>query len=313
MKAFFVAFKSGFKQYWHSLRYILPIVGLFAIAIAIVLTLSIGTYISIINTATSDLRTLFIDKYHLTTAAVNEFIEEISKHIDLTDPFATLQKITNPTFIQGILDKCPSFRDIATSDLVKDIQVIAETFRSQFTAQNQKLLLGIGVGLILSYVAIQWFMDRQIKGTNLVKFIISFAVKIVLALAFVSYSMFVTSKFSITISFLLMDLFYIPVILVSMIEARVFYSKKYISTKEIINFPNLLGIFASSLIIYAISASIVGVLFSFTGPLVGFIVGLPLIEISYIVTSTSARYLVGGIVEERKALEPKTGNKIKAA
>ena len=179
MKAFFVAFKSGFKQYWHSLRYILPIVGLFAIAIAIVITLSIGNYLTIINNATGDIRTLFVDKYHLTQNAVNEFINEISKHINFADPFATLQKLTNPTFIQGILDKCPSFKDIATTDLVKDIQAIAGNFKNQMNAQNQTVLLGIGIGLIISYIAIQWFMDRQIKGTNLVKFIISFAVKIV--------------------------------------------------------------------------------------------------------------------------------------
>lgn len=313
MKAFFVAFKSGFKQYWHSLRYILPIVGLFAIVIAIVLTLSIGNYIAIINNATGDIRTLFVDKYHLTQNAVNEFINEISKHIDFTDPFATLQKLTNPTFIQEILDKCPSFKDIATTDLIKDIQVIAENFRTQFVAQNQKVLLGIGIGLIVSYIAIQWFMDKQIKGSNVIKFIISFGVKIVLALVFIGYSMYVSSKFSLVVSFLLMDLFYIPMILISMLEARIFYSKKYIETKEIFNFPNLIGIFASSLIIYGISATLTGILFTYTGPLVGFIVGLPLIEISYIVTSTSARYLVGGIVEERKGLEPKKSNKTKAA
>lgn len=313
MKQFFVAFKSGFKQYWHSLCYVLPIVGLFAIAIAIVLTLSIGSYISIIDTATNDLRTLFVDKYHLTQNVVTEFVNEISKHIDFGDPFATLKKITNPEFIQEILDKCPSFQYIATTDLVHDIQVIAENFRSQFVAQNQKVLFGIGIGLLVSYVAIQWFMDRQIKGSNLVKFVISFAVKIAVALAFISYSMFVTSKFDTIISFLLMDLFYIPAILISMIEARVFYSKKYISTKEIFNIANILGIFASSLIIYGISATITGVLFSYTGALVGFIVGLPLIEISYIVTSTSARYLVGEIVEERKGSISEKSGKVKAA
>ena len=303
MKQFFKAFKSGFKQYWNSLRYILPIIGIFSIAIAIVVTLSIGEYTSIITDSTSQVRNLLIDKYHLTTSAVNEFINEIGKNINLADPAGAFAKLTNPEFIKGILDSCPSFKSIVTTDLVKDITDIVKSFGDQIKTTNNTVMLGVGIGLIVSYVSIQWFMDRQIKGSGLLKFIISFAVKVILALIFIGYTLYITNKYTAPVSYLLMDLFYIPVILVSMAESRVFYSKKYITTKEIFNFPNLIGIFASSLIIYGISATVSGVLFAFAGPLIGFMVGGPLIEISYIVTSTSARYLVGSIVDERKALE----------
>lgn len=295
-------FKSTFKSYLGSIKYVFAIIGILVVVLAIAVSVSWKGYYDCIVKTSDQLTTLFVDKYHLSRALVNEFIDAAPKVVNFGDPLKAAKELIDPQVLAKILAKCPSLGGLSPEVIVNDIVPIAKNFADEFMHDTNILLLSAGIGLLVGFFVVQWLLEKNIKGSKLKHFIVVLIIRWTLAAVFILLQEYLAFKLNPIWSSIIIELLYIPLIFMSFWEARLFYSKKDIATKEIFSAGSFLGVLLSMTIVYVGSAAITFCLYNFVNPVIGVVIGAPLMMIALSVSNNAPRFGIGEVVYERKAL-----------
>lgn len=177
---------------------------------------------------------------------------------------------------------------------------IVQGFVDEFIHDTFVLLISTSIRLIIAFFMVQWFLESNIKGTRVKKFIIILIIRWSLATVFIILQEYLTYRLNPGWAAIIIELLYIPLIFLSFLEARFFYSKRYISTKEIFSAGSFFGVLLSMTIVYSGSAAILYCLYNFVNPVIGIVIGAPLMLIALNVSNNAPRFGIGEIVYERQ-------------
>ena len=154
------------------------------------------------------------------------------------------------------------------------------------------------VGLTVGYFFVKYLMRREVARRNLPKFLLGVLLDALVAALLIALTVFVTALWSPSF-FISIAVIFVLSTVVSLIKAYILFGRKNMRFKELVNFKNIIALIFSDLIVFALCAALITVMFFAVNTFVAVFVGAALIQIALIVISLNAESYTADVAAKK--------------
>ena len=288
--------KKGFFSFLKCLKYYFVPLGLLSIFTIIGLSISVT---GIINS----LKTFFEEVQKIVSAAKIDWdgiwgalIGEVSKLHILDDPNAGLATLFSSEWITNTLTSVAkaTFGDSVSFEQISSVIAIAIASIVLFAVIFiVMIIVGIVVGIFVVKLLLRKELTRVKVGKLIVVTLLDTLFWLVLIVLFN-----LLSSIAAWVAIVMTILVVLGFMFICLIEAFLFYGRKKVPFKKVVNIKNVLKLYAIELMVFAVTASVSVILVLLFKFFVGFYLALPIIEIGIIANSLEAENYVVNMVDE---------------
>ena len=153
------------------------------------------------------------------------------------------------------------------------------------------------IGLVVGFLVLKILVRKELTKVKVGKLILFAVLDSLFWGAIIMLLTFLTSSNKV-VSIIVMIVFIISLMFICLLEGYLFYGIKKVKFKEAMKVRNVLTLYLISLIIIAIAASIVALLFLIFNPVIAIYIGFPFVEIAIASISLIAESYVVELVEK---------------
>ena len=153
------------------------------------------------------------------------------------------------------------------------------------------------IGLVVGFLVLKILVRKELTKVKVGKLILFAVLDSLFWGAIIMLLTFLTSSNKV-VSIIVMIVFIISLMFICLLEGYLFYGIKKVKFKEVMKVRNVLTLYLISLIIIAIAASTVAILFLIFNPIIAIYIGFPFVEIAIASISLIAESYVVELVEK---------------
>lgn len=290
--------KKGLKNYFINLKYYFTPLGVFALAVLIGLAIAVpfivGSIRGLVDYVTS------IDNVHLDFSAFLHKILDALLALDWRNPSKALVTAIsadwlNETFADSIFALVSGVEPVAEQILEK-INACVSSIVSAFFIVIVFALIGIVGGFFLTKSLIR----KEIAKRSFWKAFLVFFIDIVITAAFPLLSVYLSSLWSPSV-YLIVIL--IPILwgVILLFEAHIVHGMGKVKMKEVVSSKNAAKLILVNLLILLIASAFTSIVSAVAGELLGLLLGVPFLEIGFIVCGLNAEAYVKEVADNAQA------------
>ena len=284
-------FKKCIKNYFHSLRYVLVILG------AMFLTLMIGI-------------SIFINGSKNAISNMTDSVKTITHDTDLS--FDEVKEALKDTFgVKDDVSLTTGAEDVVTHDISTALENVVTNYTTYAAEVVEtvaiavgKILLYIGffffiqiLGLIFGHDLTYYFVRYDIKSRNIFAVILERLFRSIVVFLYLLFMVFVLMKLPI-VGFILVLIYPFVYCIWSLLCAWVTGGKKRPSFKSVVNFPNIFALFFGNLVAIVITI-ILGIVIGFVfNGIVAVLIMIALFVVASVANTLNASLFVFDLAEE---------------
>lgn len=286
---------ANLKKYLRCHKYYFVPLGILSIFVVIGLTASISGIISELKLFFNQVSELAKNVKLDWNVIWQTLLSEMSK-LDYTQTFNELvNTVTSSGWLTNLLTAVVKaiFGEETAQQAVGLIQTTIQSLLMWVTAFFVLSLIGLVVGFLVVKILVRKELTKVKVGK-----LILFAVLDSLFWGLLIMLMTYLSSINKVVSLIVTIVFVISLMFICLLEGYLFYGIKKVKFKEVMKVRNVLILYLISLIIIAIAASIVAILFLIFNPIIAIYIGFPFVEIAIASISLIAESYVVELVEK---------------
>ncbi len=288
---------QGLKNYLKNLKFIFNPLGTIALGFVIGLSLLIPLAVGAINTMVESVKEIFTNA-NVDFVAVKDSLIKAFQTLNWNEPMEAVKLMLSRDWLMQTLQIClTSFvgsMDVYTVPLTEVINTFCNTLIGGFVG----LVVFVILGVIGGYFLVKCLVRRNSAKRTFKKYILANLIDNLLSflLIFICVWLYTIWKYSVFITSIII---FILFGFIALIEGYFVHGNGEVKFIEVVNFKNIIKLFAVDLIILAITALFVGELIAITNILVGIFVGIALVQIAFAVLDLNAETYVISLVGKK--------------
>lgn len=292
--------KQGLKNYFKNLKYFLTPLGAMTLGAILGLSILLPGLMNSIEKLAREVQNILAETNIDFAQLKNQLAIEI-RALDWSNPMSAATTMLGNEWLTNTLNSCIGTLVGGSEIYVSQLSAAVDLFSAEIVGYLVGFFIFTGLGLVGGFIFTKWIIRRDIAKRSIFKFILVSIFDGILTLAFLVAAGWLTSlwKPSVYISvFIFLLLFGLE----SLIEAYLIQGRKKVDAKKVINFKNIISLFAVDIIIIAITVVFVVAVAYIINKIVALFVGLALLQIAIIVMDLNAESYVKSLLKE----EPET-------
>jgi hypothetical protein len=288
---------AGLKKYLKCHKFYFVPLGILSIFVVIGLTMSISGI-------TGELKNFFTQVGEMAKSTKLDWnlvwqtlISETSK-IDYSQPFNQIvQTVTSSTWLNGLLNAV--VQALFGGEIAEQAaSLIGTTIQNLINWVVAFFFITI-IGLVIGFFVVKILVRKELTEVKTGKLILYALLDSLFWGVFLTLITFI-NPLSKVVSIILMIIYVISLMFICLLEGYLFYGIKKVKFKEVMKIKNVLKLYLIALIIIAICASIVAILFLIFHPVIALYVSFPFVEIAIAAISLNAESYVVEFVNQNK-------------
>lgn len=286
---------ANLKKYLKCHKYYFVPLGILSIFVVIGLTASISGIISELKLFFNQVSELAKNVKLDWNVIWQTLLSEMSK-LDYTQTFSELvNTVTSSGWLTNLLTAV--VKAIFGEEIAQQAVGIIQTTIQSITIWLIAFLVLFLIGLVVGFLVLKILVRKELTKVKVGKLIL-FAVLDSLFWGAIIMLLTFLDSLNKVVSIIVMIVFIISLMFICLLEGYLFYGIKKVKFKEVMKVRNVLILYLISLIIIAIAASIVALLFLIFNPIIAIYIGLPFVEIAIASNSLIAESYVVELVEK---------------
>ncbi len=282
--------RQGIVNFFKNLKYFFTPLGTIALGVVFGLSILIPGMIAATSTLAKDVKEV------LAASAVDfptlrEGVITAVKALNWGNPLGAIRTMLSADWLKATLNA------IAGTENSTQFSAAIHAFTRSLKLNLSALLSFTALGMIAGYFLTRWLIRRNMAKRTIKTFLLHALVDSLLTVALTGACAWLTALWrpSIFLSVLFSVIFFGTF---SLLEAYLIHGRKRVALKEIVNFKNVMKLFATNLIILALSAVFVAAVVFLVNAIVGIFVGIAILEIAFIVIALNAEAYVKKTAEK---------------
>ncbi len=292
--------KQGIINFFKNLKYFFTPLGTLALGLVFGLSVFIPGVVAATGDLARGVQTILSDTTVDFNALKGSLLTAV-KALEWGDPLAAVRTMVSEKWLTETLNSCVGAFVGDTAAYSAAFKTVIGEFTHTLGVQLYAVIGFTALGMIAGYLLTRLLIRRNMAKRTLRTFILHALVDSLLTVALTGVCAWLATlwKPSIFLSVLFAVVFFGSV---SLFEAFLIHGRGRVTFKEIVNFKNVMRLFATNLIILALSAALVAAVVFLVNVIVGIFVGIAFLEIGFIVIALNAEAYVKTVAEN--ALPP---------
>lgn len=288
--------KNGIKNYFVSLKYAFTLIGIFALGVALGLSVLIPGIISALSELVENVKTI-VQSIEFDFDGVAAYLTDAVRAIDYSDARAVTNTVLSADWIREVLLSCIDALVGDSAAVEGEVAAALDACIASIITDLVACLLIMIAGLLIGYYFTRWLIRRSIAKRSLWKFLLVtfadsvFSVGLIVIMAWLATlwwaSVFITTVVGI-----------ILVGMVSLFEAYMTHGKGRVGLREVVNVKNILKLLLTNVIVLIISVAISAIVI-YINLIVGIFIALSFILVAMIVAGLNAEAYVKSLSDKR--------------
>lgn len=278
--------KQGLKNFISALKYVFTPLGCLFLGAVLGVSVAVPVISSAVTTLADGVNKL------LENAAVdiNALIDSLADSVyalDWNEPANAVSTLLNREWLTDTFTSNINAFSAETAAHAEETGVLVAGAVDSVVGAFGAVAAFAFVGLTVGYFIVKYLMRREVARRNLPKFLLGVLLDALVAALLIALTVFVTALWSPSF-FISIAVIFVLSTVVSLIKAYILFGRKNMRFKELVNFKNIIALIFSDLIVFALCAALITVMFFAVNTFVAVFVGAALIQIALIVISLNA-------------------------
>ena len=296
--------KKGLKNYFKSFKYFFTPLGVIALGVIVGLSIIVPGIMNSVKTMINGVSEI-VSEAEINWGAAWDSLLASARELDWSAPASAAGQMFNTDWLTSTLNGCVTEIFSSANPALEQIKELVAACVKDVGIYLAVFVIVTVIGMIVGYILVRFQIRKDIVKRSLWKTILLTIVHAIINVTVILLCLNIMSYTSGILAYVIAFLFVLLLSTISFIEAYVVHAIKKVKFKEIVNVKNVLLLLLTDLIIFAITAGLVYLVFLINA-LVGTFLSIALIEIASIVIGLNAESYVIDVVNSKTG-EEKSG------
>lgn len=290
-------FKQSMKNFIVNLKYVFTPLGILSLGLIIGFSVAIPWLMSETGTMVKSVENLFMNA-NIDFSSFGNTVYSFLKEINWTNPDEIIATLTDEQWLMKVITECANNSDLTV--ILDQISELIENYSDKINIAIGTVVIFAGFSILGGFFVTKIIIRRDIAKRNLKKLILALLIDSLISATIVSACMYFVTVWAPSI-FISTVLSFVLYGFVALLEAYIIHGWKKINIKDVITFKNIAYLILSSLLIFGISLAVSSITTVLTNNIVGWILGISLFIVAFIVINLNSESYVKKRVIELKA------------
>lgn len=289
--------KKGLKNYFKSFKYFFTPLGVIALGVIVGLSIIVPGIMNSVKTMINGVSEI-VSEAEINWGAAWDSLLASARELDWSAPASAAGQMFNTDWLTSTLNGCVTAIFSSANPALEQIKELVAACVKDVGIYLAVFVIVTVIGMIVGYILVRFQIRKDIVKRSLWKTILLTIVHAIINVTVILLCLNIMSYTSGILAYVIAFLFVLLLGTISFIEAYVVHAVKKVKFKEIVNVKNVLLLLLTDLIIFAITAGVVYLVFLINA-LVGTFLSIALIEIASIVIGLNAESYVIDVVNSK--------------